>query len=85
MERLDIPARLNPIWYTTTTHMFPQDLCHSAPTLSQVLFPILGEEDGETALLGKRAGDVVGFCERVDLPVVDIVRVPCYRIRPVPK
>jgi hypothetical protein len=59
--------------------MFAQDLRHSTPTLPQVLFPVFGEEDGETALLGEWTGDVVGFCKGVDLPVVDIVRVPCYQ------
>jgi hypothetical protein len=59
--------------------MFPQDLRHSTPTLPQVLFPVFGKEDGETALLGERTGDVVGFGKGVDLPVIDIVRVPCYK------
>jgi len=56
--------------------MLAQDLCHTPPTLPQILFPILGEKDRKTTLLGERSCCVIFRREGVYTPVVDVVCVP---------
>lgn len=56
--------------------MFPQDLGHRAPTLPEVLFTVFREKDGKARFLGEWTGFIVFRGKGVDLPVVDVVRVP---------
>lgn len=48
---------------------------YMAPDLAQILFAVLGEKRRKTALFQKGVG-VVLRCKFVNLPVIDIIRVP---------
>jgi hypothetical protein len=58
------------------TNMLSQNLRHTPPTLPQILFPVLGEQDRKTTFLGERSRCVIFRRERVYTPVVYVVCVP---------
>jgi hypothetical protein len=58
------------------THVFLEDCRDLRPHFTQVGFAILGEESAEFGLIDERITMrvILGVC--VDLPMIDIVRIP---------
>jgi len=53
-----------------------QSFRDGAPRLPKILFPVLGEKSCEGGLFEKRAALVVRLGKLVELPVVNVIRVP---------
>jgi len=56
--------------------MLIQDLSQMAPDLFKVDLAVFREEGGEARLLGEGFNFVLFQFERLDLPMVDVVRIP---------
>jgi hypothetical protein len=60
----------------TSDALFCQGGRYDLPACAEVLFTILGKQGRETRLLCEGASSIILGLERVDLPFVDVVRVP---------
>lgn len=56
--------------------MLIQDFSQMAPDLFQIDLAIFREEGGEARFLGKGFNFILFEFERLDLPMVDVVRIP---------